>query len=81
MFSNELIFVIAKSITFFAYSIGTASLVSVVGSTQVFFGVVYGCLLTIFFPKIIKEDISKEELLKKVIAAVVLFVGLWLVYK
>lgn len=81
MFLNELIFVIAKSITFFAYSIGTASLVSVVGSTQVFFGIVYGYLLTVFAPKIIKEDISKKELLKKIASAMVLLMGLWMVYK
>ena len=81
MFSNEIIFVIGKSITFYAYTIGTATLVSVVGSTQVFFGIIFGLLLTKFAPKLLKEDVSKSELTKKVVSAIILFVGLWLVYK
>ena len=81
MFSNEIIFVIGKSITFYAYTIGTATLVSVVGSTQVFFGIIFGLLLTKFAPKILKEDVSTRELTKKIVSAVALFVGLWLVYK
>lgn len=81
MFANEGVFVIAKSITFFAYSIGPAALVSVVGSTSVFFGILYGLLLTLFVPKLIKENITREELSKKLVAALILFAGLWLVYK
>ena len=79
MFANELVFVIAKAITFFAYSIGTASLVSVVGTTSVFFGILYGLLLTKIFPKFIKEDISRGNLLKKIVGALILFAGIYLV--
>ncbi len=79
MFTNELVFVIAKAITFFAYSIGTASLVSVVGTTSVFFGILYGLILTKLFPKIIKEDISRKNLLRKILGAIILFAGIYLV--
>lgn len=81
MFINEGFFVIAKSLTFFAYSLGPASLVSIVGSTQVFFGILYGYVLTIFLPKIIKEDISREKLTKKIFFAILSFLGLWLVFR
>lgn len=81
MFANEGIFVLGKSITFFAYSIGPAALVSIVGSTQVFFGILYGLLLTLVVPHLIKEDLSKDSLPKKIIAAGILFAGLYLVYK
>src|SRR5205085_12378759 len=37
MFINEGMFVISKSLIFFAYSIGPVALVSIVGSAQVFF--------------------------------------------
>ena len=81
MFANEGIFVIAKSINYFAYSIGPAALVSVVGSTSVFFGILYGLVLTLFVPKLIKENILTEEMSKKLFAAIMLISGLWLVYK
>ncbi|HCS78273.1 TPA: hypothetical protein DIV55_00850 [Patescibacteria group bacterium] len=80
MFGNESLFVVGKSVTFFAYSIGPAALVSIVGSTQVFFGILLGIILTIFIPSFIKEDISRQEVAKKTIAAIALFLGLWLVY-
>lgn len=81
MFSNEIIFVIGKSLTFFAYTLGAASLVSVVGSTQVFFGILYGLLITKFAPKLLTEDEANGQLSKKIISATIMFVGLWLVYK
>src|SRR6185437_8834026 len=39
MFLNEGIYVLSKSLSYFAYSIGPVALVSVVGSTQVLFGI------------------------------------------
>ena len=81
MFLNEGVFVLAKSITYYAYSIGSASLVSVVGSTSVFFGILYGVVLTLLIPTYIKEDISRRNLVRKGIAALVLFVGVWFVYE
>lgn len=81
MFTSEFFFVIAKSVSFFAYSIGAASLVSVVGSTQVFFGIAFGYILTSIVPHLVKEDISRNSLYKKTISAALLFIGLWMVYK
>ena len=80
MFLNEGVFVLAKAITYFAYSIGSASLVSVVGSTSVFLGILYGVVLTLLLPTYIREDISRPSLFKKGAAALVLFIGLWFVY-
>jgi bacterial/archaeal transporter family protein len=62
MFFNEGLYVIGKSLTYFAFSIGSAALVSVVGSTQVFFGIFYGIIITLLVPKFIKEDISPTTL-------------------
>jgi len=79
IFSNEVLFVFAKALRFFAYSIGITALVSAVGSTEVFMGIFIGIILTIFAPHILKEDISKRTLLKKGALSLVMFAGLILV--
>jgi len=79
MFGNEGLFVFGKSLQFFAYSLGNAALVSIIGSTQVFIGIIVGIVLTIFLPHIIKEDITKTILVKKLALAVVMFIGLVLI--
>jgi drug/metabolite transporter (DMT)-like permease len=76
---NELLFLGAKLLAFFAISLAPVSLVGVVGSTAVFFGVLYGVLLTHLFPRIFAEDISRNGLLKKAVLALVAFAGLLLI--
>lgn len=81
MFTNEGVFVLAKSITFYAYSIGPASLVSVLGSTQVLFGVLYGYILTTLLPKYFKEDVKKETIVQKLLWGVLFLVVIFFVGK
>lgn len=78
LFINEFIFVLAKGITFFAYSLGPVALVSVIGGTQVFFGLIYGFILTTLFPKFFKEDISRNTLLRKGFLAFLVLIGIFL---
>ena len=75
MFVNEGIFVLGKMLTFYAYTIGPTALVNVLGSSQVFFGILYGFILTSIAPLIFKEDISKKGLGKKIAFAITLFIG------
>lgn len=77
MLLNEAIYILAKTITFLAISLGPVTLVSVLGGTQVFYGIVFGIILTIFMPKVFKEGIGKEEVVKKLILMALLFVGVW----
>lgn len=81
LFGNEIVYVAARSSMFFAFSIGPLALVRVLSSTQVFFGLIYGWILTLIAPKIFKEDISTKGIIKKVIAVIILFFGIWLVYR
>jgi len=76
---NELLTVAAKWVGFFAFSIGPVALVSVVGGVQVFYAIIIGYLLAVFAPVIATEDISKGSIVKK-IAAIILVVGLRLIY-
>ncbi len=79
VFVNEFVFVIAKLAGFVAIALGPVALVSVLGGTQVFFGIVLGWALTFFAPSIFKEDISRRTLARKGALAVVLFVGIGLI--
>ena len=65
---------------FFAITLASAALVSVMQGTQPVFVMLYGLLLTLFFPKIIKEDISRKTLGIKIAAIFILFVGIVLIY-
>jgi len=77
--TNETLFLCAKLLAFFAISLAPVSLVGVVGSTAVFFGVLYGVALTNLFPSIFSEDISRAGLAKKGVLALVAFIGLLLI--
>ncbi len=79
VFVNEVVFVIAKSVTYYAYSLGPTAQVSVLGGTQVLFGVLYGWFLTKKFPKIFKEDIRRSTLIKKFILAIFTVFGILLI--
>lgn len=73
---NETTFVVAKTTTFYAFSLGPVALVSVLEGTQTFFALFYGWILTLLFPSVFKEDISKKGLSKKLVLLILLFLGL-----
>lgn len=79
VFTNEFIFVLAKGITFLAYVAGPVALVSVLSGTQVFFGIIYGVALTLLFPKLFSENLSRETLLKKGALGVAVLIGIILI--
>lgn len=80
LFINEFVFVIAKSLSFLAYSLGPVALVSVLGSSQVFYGILYGFILALVFPRVFKEEGDRTNLLRKIVLSIVLFIGIVLVY-
>jgi len=58
----------------------SAGLVTVAIQVQSFYGIVLGFILTTLFPHIFKEDISKKSLGKKIVGALVMFVGIALLF-
>ncbi len=74
---NEVIFVLAKSLGYYAFIIGPVTLVSVLSNVQVFFGLAFGWILTQLFPRSFQEDISKKGFALKLMSALLLFVGLY----
>lgn len=73
---NETIFLTAKLMTLAAVALGPTALVSVLGGTQVFFGIVIGWALTVLVPSIYREEIARRDLLRKGAVALVLFAGI-----
>jgi uncharacterized membrane protein len=80
MFLNEWIFVIAKAISFLAIALGPVALISVLGATQAFYGILFGAILAFLNPFVFKDEGMKHQIVKKIIASIVLFIGIALIY-
>lgn len=77
---NELLYVSAKSFTFLAFSLGTVTLVSVLENTQALYSIFLGVILTKLFPSVFREQISKKDLAKKMVASSLFLLGIFLTY-
>ncbi len=62
---------------YFALSIGPVSLVAAIPAVQPAIVLCYVLLLHVFLPKYPKEDMSKNMLLIKLLAIVLIFIGTW----
>ena len=58
----------------------SAGLVTVAIQVQSFYGIVLGYILTMLFPHIFREDISKKSIGKKIVGAAVMFAGIALLF-
>lgn len=72
---NEILNIVAKVSFNFASLLAPIALIWMVGGFQPFFVLFYGVILTIFFPKISKENISKKQLIHKILAISIMFAG------
>lgn len=76
---NEVIFVSSRYTAFFALSLIPASLVSVLSGFQPFFVLCLGVLLSLFIPHLIKELLSKETIFLKIVASIIILIGIYLI--
>lgn len=76
---NEAIYIAARFFTFYSISLAPIYLVSVFGGVGPVFVFFYGIILSVWFPQIIKEDISPRTLLKKGVAILVIAIGAYLI--
>ena len=75
MFLNESINVVGVLLITIATAVGYITLVNALSSIQPFFVLSFAVILSIFYPKILKEEISKSTVLQKLIAIILMFVG------
>ncbi len=78
-FISESVTAIANIIVNYALLLAPIALVYTVNSLQSVFVLLYGALLTIFAPRIYKENFQRRILLQKILGIVVILVGAWLV--
>lgn len=78
---NEVVNIIAKASFNFASLLAPVTLVWIVNGLQPFFVFIYGIFLTLLFPKISQEDITKKGLMQKILAIFIMFIGTYLINK
>ncbi len=77
---NELIYIVGRMSNFYAIMLGVVSLVAVLGGTIPLFVFLFGLMLSIWFPEIIKEDITRASVVAKIAAIALVSCGLWFIH-
>lgn len=77
---NETIYILGRYTTYFALSLISASIVNILGGFQPLFVLIYGIILSLWFPSLIKEVISKEVLVQKIVAILLIFLGVFFIF-
>jgi uncharacterized membrane protein len=77
--SNEVINISGSLGNRYALLFAPLSIVQAIGSTTTLFVFAFGVLLSLFFPKLSREDLSARELVQKGVAAVLVAIGVALV--
>lgn len=77
---NESFYLLARYTGYFAISMISVGLVSVLSGFQPLFVLIYGIILSLWFPHVIKEVISKEAVGLKVSAIALMILGLYFIF-
>ena len=77
---NESMATLGRVMYNYALLIGPTSLVYALSGTQSVFVFLYATLFSFFLPKIIKEEINKKVILPKIIAIILILIGLYFIY-
>jgi hypothetical protein len=72
---NEIIFISADGVTAYATLLAPIALVMVVNGFQPIFVFIIGIILTLFFPKLGRESMSRNDLVQKILAIGIIAVG------
>lgn len=79
VFFGEGTYILGTIFSLIATSMGYVSLISALAGLQHFFVFVYVLLLSLFVPRILKEEMNKPVIALKIIAITLMFVGTWLI--
>lgn len=80
MFINEAVYILARYTAYFALSLITASIVNILFGFQQIFVLIYGIILSLWSPRILKEVINKKVIAQKVASIIIIFVGLYFIF-
>lgn len=76
---NEFLNLGAVSLSMLAVSLGFVGLVSALSSTEPFFVLFFTVILSVFYPKILKEELSGSVIVLKLVAITSIFIGVFLI--
>lgn len=76
---SEILNVFAGLSITFAISIGSVTLVNALASIQPFIVLIFASIISVFYPALFKEDLSRANIFIKVIATVLVFIGVILI--
>lgn len=79
MYGADSIAIIGVILSYIAIQRGAVSLVTLVEGTQGLFVIILTVLVSIFIPKILKEEITKKTISLKIISALLMITGLYLI--
>lgn len=80
LFINQCLYILALFALFYAFSLVSVAFVSIMSALQPFFVLLYGLILSVWFPQLIREDTTKHTLLIKALAIALIFIGGYIVY-
>lgn len=80
LFINQAFIVFGEFAESFALTMASAALVTIVEGTQSIFALITGIILSLWFPHLIKEDLSKGTLFVKILAIAIIIGGVFLIY-
>jgi len=78
-FVGSSVYMVGIVFLYVAISIHNVALVTAVSSSQPFFVFLYALILSVLAPKILKEDLGKENIAMKIISFVLIALGSWLI--
>lgn len=76
---NQLLGSLAFVIQNYAIYLGPVAIINALQGIQYAFLLIIGIFFSLFYPKILKEDISKNTLIKKILAILIIGVGLYFI--
>lgn len=77
---NELIYIASRYTGYFAISLISVSIVSILASLQPLFVLIFGVILSVWFPHVIKEVITKKTIALKLAAIVTMIIGSYFIF-
>ncbi len=77
---NEMVYIFARYTGYFAISLIPVGIVSILSGFQPLFVLIYGIILSLWFPKIIKEAINRKVIFQKLVSILLMLVGAYFIF-
>lgn len=77
---NECFYILARYTGYFSISLISVGIVSVLAGLQPLFVLIYGIILSLWFPHILKEVINKKTLTLKIFSIIVIIIGTYFIF-